>query len=371
MSLRVLIIGGGFCGLEVARRLRLASDVDVTLVEPSSHALFTPRLVDALAQACSETDLRFPHATIAQRRGYAFVQGKATYIDKPKKTVTVERAGVKTVSLKYDVLVCAQGAETNFFQLEGKELVFPFKTWEHLLALEEQLQPLTRKKTPFNITLIGGGATGIEIAFALHRRLEKLGISPKRRSLTIFDAGPQILSGFLPRTIMNTLKLIKANGFTLRTSTPAASVQDGQLTTRTGEIVPTDLVIWGTGIQANKIETDVPNLDPKGALAVDYALRTEPNVYAGGDVIQFKDNQRIIPKNAQTALKMGKAIADNILREKAGKEVRAFTYRSLGVLLWLDQTTGFDLLGVSLLSPLFTWMRKTFYTRRWKQMIGE
>ncbi len=371
MSLRVLIIGGGFCGLEVARRLSSASDIDVTLVEPSSHALFTPRLVDALAQACSETDLRFPHATIAERRGYTFAQGKVTFIDKPKKAVTVERIDGKTASLKYDVLVCAQGAETNFFHLEGKERTLPFKTWEHLLALEEQLQPLARKKAPINVALIGGGATGIEIAFALHRRLEKLGMGPKRRAFTIFEAGPQILSGFLPRTITKTLKLIKANGFTLRTSTPVASVQETQLTTQAGEIVPADIVIWGAGIQPNKIEANVPNLDPKGALVVDYALRTEPGIYAGGDVIQFKDRQQIIPRNAQTALKMGKVIADNILREKAGKDVRAFTYRSLGVMLWLDQTTGFDLLGVSLLSPFFTWMRDTFYTRRWKQMIGE
>lgn len=368
MSFHVLILGGGFTGLEVARRLRKKGDVEVTLIDPESHALFTPRLVDALAKACSEPDLRASHEQIAQRRGYTFIQGKASAVDQTSKRVTVSLSNNKKKILSYDTLVCTYGAETNFYQLEGKEHTLPFKTWDHLLTIEEELPRLVRLKKKLNIAVIGGGATGMEITFALNKRLALLGCGPKQRAVTVFQAGPQILPGFLPKTIERTTQYLKESQIDLRLSTPVLSVGESDLTLQKGEKMDIDLVIWAAGIRPNTVEIDPPSTDQKDALAVEHTLRVAPNIFAGGDVIQFRDKQQIIPKNAQTALKMGAVIAKNILREREGKPLQSFRYHSLGVMLWLNDTAAFDLGGLSWFSPIIIWFRNQLYTQKWKKM---
>lgn len=368
MPHRVLILGGGFCGLEVARRLSRHSDIAVTLVEPSSHALFTPRLVDALAQTVRATETRRPHREIAQRRGYAFVQGRAVSIDQKKKRVALE--GEKAKTLPYDTLVCAYGAETNYFELEGKENSLPFKTWEDLLAIEARLQPLIRQKRKPNVAVIGGGATGIEIAFALHRRLALLGCGPEQRAFTIFEAGPGILPGFLPKTVAKTRRLLEENRMDVRLATPVKSIEKDSLVTDGGEEAPADLVIWAAGVRPNVVRSDIPPTDPKGAFVVEPTLQLAPRVYAGGDAIQFKNGDHPIPKNAQNALKMGVHIAKNILHDIKGRPPRPFRYWSAGAMLWLDRTTALDAFGVSLCSPLFVRVRQWLYALRWRQMAG-
>ncbi len=368
MSYHVLILGGGFTGVEVARRLSSRTDIEVTLVNPESHALFTPRLVDALAQACSESDLRFAHKEIATKHGYTFIHGRAISIDQKKKRVILEEANKKQQTLSYDALVCAYGGETNFYQLKGKEQTLPFKTWEHLLALEEQLQPLVRQRKPIHAAVIGGGATGIEIAFALDRRLALLGCKQNRRTISIFQAGPQILPGFLPKTIHKVTTLLKERKMDLFLSTPVTSIDSHQLITQQGDVLDADLVIWAAGIQATTVDGALSSQDGRGAIVVDHTLRLSPGVFAGGDVIQFRDKQQIIPKNAQTALKMGAIIAKNILREREQKPLHSFHYHSFGVLLWLDQTAAIDLFHMSWSSPLIVWLRHQLYTQKWKKI---
>ena len=367
MSYRVLIIGGGFTGLEVARRLAKQADVAVTLIDTEAQALFTPRLVDALAQACSESDVQAPHTIIAARRGYIFVEGRVESIDHEKKRVTVTLSNQTSKVIAYDVLVCAYGADTNYYQLKGKEYTFPLKTWEQLVAIETRLASLSRLTRPIRVAVIGGGATGIEIAFALNKRLEKLGISSNKRTLTVFQASPQILPGFLPKTINTTVELMKAHLIDLKLSVPVSTVTAERIVTQS-ETLPMDLVIWAAGICPNVTDNTFPTVDQQRGLTVDHTLRLAPHHFAGGDVIQFRDKQQLIPKNAQTALKMGALIAHNVLREKNHQRLASFRYRSVGVMLWLDDTAAFDLLNVSLLSKLIVWIRQFFYTIRWRTM---
>jgi NADH dehydrogenase len=337
------------------------------LVDTQEEALFTPRLVDALAQACREEDLRAPHTSIAKQRGYTFIQGKASVINHEKKTVVVETTA-KELVLAYDALVCAYGAKTNFYSLEGTEHTFPFKTWDHLLAIEERLHPLINNHTSVHVGIIGGGATGIELAFALQKRLALLGVKDAQRQITIFQASPQILPGFLPKTIERATKRLQEKGITIQLTTPVKTVAKDHLVTKKGESVPLDFVIWTAGICPNVVECDIQAADTSGALIVDHTLRLAPHVYAGGDVIQFREKLLTIPKNAQTAMKMGAVIAKNILCERDNKPLATFHYRSAGVMLWMEDATTFDLFGVSLFSKALSWVRKMFYQARWRAM---
>ncbi len=369
MPFRVLILGGGFTGLEVARRLATRPDVTVTVVDPESHALFTPRLVDALAQACRESDLRIPHATLAGRHGYDFIQGKAVRLDEAQKMVDIERVGsTEKVQASYDTLICAYGASTAFYGTQGQDYAYPFKTWEHLLRLEERLAQATRKNEDLRFAIIGGGATGIEAACALDLRLRALGRGPDARTITVFQAGPQILPGFLPKTVERAHAHLAASRIDVRLMTPVSRLLPDGLETKGGERVPTTMVVWAAGVRPNHVDGDTAEHSPTTDLMTDHALRVRPNVFAGGDVIQLKDGQRMIPKNAQTAMKMGALIAKNVLRERTGKPLRSFRYRSPGVMLWLGATAITDLLGLSLPSRAFVWVRSLFYWLRWRQI---
>ncbi len=371
MPFRVLILGGGFTGLEAARRLAAQPDLSVTVVDPESHALFTPRLVDALARACRESDLRIPHATLAERHGYDFIQGKAAHLDEAQKTVDIERVGnAEKMQASYDALICAYGASTAFYGTPGQEHAFPLKTWEHLLRLEERVAQAVRRAEPLRFSIIGGGATGIEAACALDLRLRALGHAPETRSITVFQAGPQILPGFLPKTVERAHAHLAASRIDVRLMTPVSRLLPDGLETKDGERVPATLVLWAAGVRPNHVDGDTAEHSPTTDLMTDHALRVRPNVFAGGDVIQLKDGQRMIPKNAQTALKMGALIAQNVLRERAGKRLRSFRYRSPGVMLWLGTTAITDLLGRSLPSRAFVWIRNLFYWLRWRQICG-
>lgn len=361
-SLRVLIIGGGFTGLTVAQEL--AKHVQVTLVDPNECALFTPRLVDALAGACREADLRTPHTTLAQRCGYTFVRGTVTAVDHAQRCATVQSSNSHTV--EYDTIVFAQGAETNFFALEGREHVYPLKTWEHLLAIEERLRAVSRLAHP-RIAIVGGGATGIEAAVAIHERLRALGKDPSHRTVTVFQAAAQILPGFLPATIARCRSLFADLNILIQEQSVVTSAQAAGLTLASQGAVAADLVIWASGVKPNFVHS-LASKDDRGNLLPNHFLQLSAHAYAGGDTILFKDGQLTVPKNAQTAMNMGALIAKNILREHQGRRLRPYRYFSPGVMLWLGHTSIADLYHLSFASPLFTWIRSLFYKLRWHQL---
>ncbi len=357
-----MIIGGGFTGLTAAQIL--AKSAAVTLVSPEEYALFTPRLVDALAGACAESDVRHSHLLLAQRHGYTFLRGSIASIDHQARKAFF--TDPQRAALSYDAVVCAQGAETNYFSLTGKEHVFPLKTWDHLVAIEERLRVISALPHP-QIVIVGGGATGIEAAIAVHERLIALGVAPERRTITVVQSAPQILPGFLPATVERTKRLFLERGITLRERTAATSVQPSELTLEHGETLPADLCLWASGVKPSPIANTSP-MDERGNLLPNHYLQLAPQMYAGGDTILYKCGQMIVPKNAQTAMQMGARIAENILREHAQRPLRPYTYRSPGVMLWLGNTSIADLFGWSFASPLFTWMRSLFYRLRWYQI---
>lgn len=358
----MLIIGGGFTGLTAAQIL--AKSAAVTLVSPEEYALFTPRLVDALASTCREEDLRASHTSLAQRHGYTFFRGTVKAVDHAARRATLQASETHTIS--YDAVVFSQGAETNFFALEGREHVYPLKTWEHLLAIEERLRALSALPHPA-IAIVGGGATGIEAAVAIHERLQALGKPLTERSITVYQASSQILPGFLPATITSCKRLLATLRISVQEQSAVTSAHAEHIVIEGQAPITSDLTLWASGVKPNTVQSALPK-DDRGNLLPDHFLRLSAHAYAGGDTVLFKDGQLTIPKNAQTAMNMGALIAKNILREHQGRPLVCYRYRSPGVMLWLGRSSIADILGVSLHSAVFTWLRAIFYRIRWYQI---
>lgn len=361
------IVGGGFTGLTAARRLARAG-ISVTVFDKNDHALFTPRLIDALAGQCTPQDVRVPHARLADRYGYTFVHASVTRVNQTTRTVytlSVDDPKSSTPHT-FDKLVLSPGARTAFFGIEAAH-VFPFKTWEDLIRLEEHLAQAP-SHTPLSIGIVGGGATGVELAIALDERLQQQGRDRATYHLSLLFAGASILQGFSPNAVQAAEDALRSRGILLQPHTVITAVTQDTLSTRSGEHTPKpSILVWAAGVTPTPLEDESHQSHPEGLLP-DHALRLAEGVFAGGDAISLRERQRPLPKNAQTAMKMGNAIADTILRAHHGKRPRSFCYRSIGAMVWLGSTATFDLLGYAFTSPFLVRVRQFFYTLRWWQM---
>lgn len=373
--LSLVIVGGGFAGVEVAKKMSASSSWNITLIDPQEAFLFTPRLVDALSNEAVAEHLRVPHKTLAETHRYSFLQGTVLAIDTHRKTVQVQQ-GDRAHALAYDMLVLTQGARTQFYGTPGAEHAFPLKTWSDLETLEAhliQLAEVPAKKTEearSTFCVVGGGASGVEAILALQTRVRKQFRAEKRPfSFFLIQAAPEILPGFLPATIKKTRALLETRGITILTGDSVASVSETALTTKTGRIIPTSTVVWTAGLQPNAIPMESARSDqPPSYLLTDPFLRINETIFAAGDIVVFKDKQITVPKNAQTAMKMAEALAENLERTRLQRSLRPFHYHSFGVILWLEQTGILDLFGYSLESRLVPMLRNFFYNIRFWQL---
>lgn len=366
-SFSVGIVGGGFTGLTVARCLARAG-VSVTLFDKNDHALFTPRLIDALAGQCASKDLRTPHAQLAHRYGYTFICADVTRVNQATRTMHIRSTDEAQTPTAYtfDKLVFSQGASTAFFGIDPAQ-VHPFKTWEHLIQLEEILQQ-TKAPTPLTISIVGGGATGVELAIALDERLQQQGRDRATYQLSLLFAGASILQGFSAKAVRTAERVLSERGIVLQPHTVITTVTNDTLSTQSGSQHPKPtILLWAAGVTPTPLPDERRQLHPEGLLP-DHSLRLTENVFAGGDAISLRERQRPLPKNAQTAMKMGNAIAETVLRDYRGKRPRSFCYRSIGAMVRLGSTATFDLFGYAFTSPFLVRVRQFFYTLRWWQM---
>lgn len=378
----IVIIGGGFTGVIAAKELARQKTGHVTLINPTADFLFTPRLVDVLSGQITRNQLVTSQAQLAKKQGYRFIHGRVTDIFAREKRLVIKNTNGEEQSVSYDILVEAQGGQTHFFGVPGaSEYAFPLKTEAHFQALENHIkQIISQAKTTkepldrlalLSFCVVGGGATGIEALLALETRVRRLlgpGPLQKEARFTILHAGPEILPGFLPKTIERTRLFLQEKGVTISVNDPVTRVTEASCETKSGNRIVAKTIIWGGGLAPNMISTDVPLESTPNGLPSDPFLRIYPSIFAGGDIALTRDKQRTVPKNAQTAFKMGHALAKNIRHHLQKQPLQPFHYFSLGTILWLGSTAILDLGPFSIKTPLISWARHWLYQWRFWQI---
>ncbi len=348
MTKKVVIVGGGFAGLNAAKSLGRNNDVEVTLVDRRNHHLFQPLLYQVATAGLSPADIAAPiRGILSNYKNVRVIQGELSGVNVDDNQITTD-FGV----LDYDYLLLACGASHSYFGKDEWESVAPgLKTIENatdirrriLTAFEEAERigdPETRRKH-LTFVIVGGGPTGVELAgaigemsrFTLAKDFRQ--IDAKSTRVFLMEAGPRILAAFPPELADRAARDLENLGVQIWTSSRVTQMdQDG--VTVGEERIAASTVIWAAGVKAEEIRDGLDvETDRQGRIVVgpDLTIEGADNVFVAGDQANFKTpDGSSLPGMAPVAVQQGIFVARTILGDIAGKPRKEFKYRDKGIM---------------------------------------
>ena len=341
---RVLIIGGGFAGLDAARALADAP-VRVTVLDRHNHHVFQPLLYQVATAALSPGDIASPIRWILRHQANVEVLlADARAIDTAARLVLTDRE-----PLPYDYLIVATGATHSYFGHPDWEQWAPgLKTLDDALemrrrvllafeAAEREADPEAQRRL-LTFVIIGGGPTGVELAGALAEiarqslRDDFRRIRPESARIILLEGGPHLLGTFPERLRTAARASLERLGVDVRTGAAVTGIGAGGVTVGDDRIVA-QTVIWAAGVAASPLAASlgVP-LDRAGRVAAEPTLNVpgHPEIFVAGDICSFQQDGRPLPGVAQVAKQQGAHAAKNVARAVAGQRLEAFRYFNFG-----------------------------------------
>lgn len=369
---RIVIIGGGFAGIQLIKNLR-KSNFQIVLLDRHNYHTFQPLLYQ-VATAGLEPD------SIAGALRQLFEKHKDFYFRMARVTgIDPERKMIKTLigELEYDLLVIANGSKTNYFgDQEMYNRTFPMKQIPQALDLRSHMLQnfeqtvLSRedeeKDRLTNFVIVGGGPTGVEVAGALGEL--KKHVLPKDypdinfdiMKLHLVDAGPRLLAGMSEKSSERAQKYLKAFDVDVRLNTRLESYDGRDVTLTDGSILPARTVIWAAGVTGNIMDGLPKDSIKGGRIVVNKFNQVEgvEGIYAIGDIagMYTEETPKGYPMVAQVAIQQGKNLAKNLLREAKGKEMKPFHYNDRGSMATIGRNKAVVDLPKFHFGGLFAWM---------------
>ena len=367
----VVIVGGGFAGLNAAKMLGNQAGVRVTLVDRHNHHLFQPLLYQVAMAALSPAEIAAPiRHILAKYRNITVLQDEVTAID-----LVVRQMVAKECTLPYDYLLLACGARHSYFGHEEWEEFAPgLKTIEQateirrrvLTAFEaaERTANPSEQRLHLTFVIVGGGPTGVELAGAIGEMSRYTlaqdfrNINPKLARIILIEAGPRILPSFGDALAGEATRDLEQLGVQVWTSSPVTGMdRDGVQVGR--ERVEASTILWAAGVTAASLGRQLGvATDRLGRIVVepDLSLPNHPEVFAAGDQACFSHGRSTpLPGLAPVALQQGRAIAENILRETAGLTRQPFQYHDKGQLATIGRSKAIVEIGRLRFGGFFAW----------------
>lgn len=342
----IIIVGGGFAGLNAAKVLGKSKKVKVTLIDKKNHHLFQPLLYQVAMAALSPAEIAAPiRGLLSKYKNVRVIKDEVINVDVKSKIVTTTN-----LKLTYDYLVMACGTQHSYFGKEQWEKYSPgLKTIEQateirrrvLLAFEkaEIETNAEEKKHLLTFVIVGGGPTGVELAgaigemsrFTLSRDFRN--IDPKLTRIILVEGGPRILPMYSEKLSSRATRDLEKLGVQVWTSSFVTNVDETGVQIG-DERINAKTVLWAAGVKAPDLNKKFGGeLDKQGRIIVnnDLTLLTNKDVYILGDQAHVKDeNGNPMPALAPVALQQGKHAAKNILNDIAGKKKEDFKYSDKG-----------------------------------------
>ncbi len=341
---RVVIVGGGFAGLDAARALA-NGPVQVTLLDRHNHHVFQPLLYQVATAALSPGDIASPIRWILRhQQNVEVLLADVRAIDADRKTVVTEREPVP-----YDYLIVATGATHAYFGHPDWEPRAPgLKTLDDalemrrrvLLAFEaaEREHDESAQRRLLTFVIVGGGPTGVELAGALAEiarqtlREDFRRIRPESARILLVEGGPNVLATFPEKLRAAARTSLEKLGVDVRTNTVVTSV-DADGVTAGGERIPAQTILWAAGVAASGLakSLNVP-LDRAGRVTAEPTLNLpgHRDIFVAGDLCAFTQDGRQLPGVAQVAKQEGAHAAKNVLRAIRGEPLQPFRYFDFG-----------------------------------------
>ena len=385
---RILIVGGGAAGLELATSLGNTLGkkglADITLIEMARTHIWKPKLHEIAAGSMDVGRHELNYLAQAHWHHFHYRLGEMNGLDRANKLVHVapfiDEDGVAVTtqqSFGYDTLVMAVGSRSNDFGTPGVDQHamkletlldaerFHRRMLDACIRAHAQTTPLSPSQ--LHVAVIGAGATGVELVAQLHRTTREVvafgldRIDPERDiQLHLIEAADRILPALSPRISTGALNLLNGLGIKVHTSARVSGVAADSVQLASGEVIPAELVVWAAGIKAPGFLKDIDGLETNriNQLAVHQTLLTtrDENIFAMGDcsACPWPEKNGFVPPRAQAAHQQASHLARQIKRRMAGKPLEAYHYRDFGSLVSLgDYSAVGNLMGGLMEGSLF------------------
>jgi NADH dehydrogenase len=371
----VVIVGGGFGGLNAARALRRAP-VKVTLVDRRNHHLFQPLLYQVATAALSPADVAYPlRSILARQKNATVLLGDAVGVDRGKRELVLSDGRVP-----FDYLVIATGARHAYFGHDDWEAHAPgLKSLEDaldvrrriLLAFEraEREKDEARRRALLTFVIVGGGPTGVELAGAIgeiaRRSLVRdfRSIDPRDARILVLEAGPRILPAFPESLAAKAREALERLGVEVATERAVTAVEENAVAAG-GVRIPAATVIWAAGVRGSPLSGSLGVArDGAGRVVVepDLSIPGDPRIFVVGDLAAFLHQTGApLPGVAPVAIQQGKYVARAIADDVAGRPRAPFRYRDKGNLAVIGRGKAVADLGKLRLSGVLAWLTWAF-----------
>jgi NADH dehydrogenase len=395
MTHRIVIVGGGAGGLELATRLGKTlgkkGTASVTLVDANLTHIWKPLLHEVAAGSLNSYEDELNYVAQAKWNHFQFQLGRMIGLDRENKQIhlaaTLDENGSELVparSLDYDSLVISVGSTTNDFGTKGAA--------EHCLFLDTRKQAerfhqqlLNRylhahaselaATEEINVAIVGAGATGVELAAELHNAAHELAayglgqIKPENLRITVIEAGPRVLPALPERIGGPVHKTLEKLGVTVLTNSAVSEVTAEGLVTATGQVIPATLKVWAAGIRAPAFLEGIAGLETNriNQLQVRPTLQTtrDDNIFAFGDCAACpqKGTDRNVPPRAQAAHQQASLLVKSLKLRIEGSDLPEYTYKDYGSLISLSKFSAVGNLMGNLTGSVMLegWLARMFY----------
>ena len=374
---RVVIVGGGLGGLRLAEDL-YGSGMQVVLIDKNNFHQFPPLIYQIASAGIDPSSISFPFRQIfRKRKDFYFRMAEARMVDTEKKILQTSIG-----KIDYDYLVLAAGATTNFFGNKNiEEWAIPMKTVPEAMGLRNALlsnfeRALTcateeERQELLNVVIVGGGATGVEIAGALAEMRRYVipydypDMDSSLMHIYLIEAGDRLLAGLSQESSQKAYEFLKSMGVDIQFGKMVTDYRDHKVIMKDGTEIPTRTFLWVSGIRANAMPgIDESHLGRGFRFKVDEYNRIPGlnDVYAIGDqCLQTSDSAypNGHPQVAQVAIQQAKNLAKNLkLIDKGAdsSQLTAFRYKNLGSMATIGRNKAVVEIGKFRSQGFFAWV---------------
>lgn len=367
---RVVIVGGGFAGLNAAKALKSAP-LDVTVIDRRNHHLFQPLLYQVATAALAAPDIAAPIRKVLRRQRNATVMlAEVRRIDADRRKIILDDG-----EIGYDFAILAAGMRDNYFGNEDWAAHAPgLKTLGDaievrrrvLLAFEtaEWEQEEARRRELLTFVVVGAGSTGVELAGALSEIARRTmlsdfrNIDPSEARVLLVEAAGRVLPPYDERLSKRARAQLEELGVEVRTGLMVKNISNRAVTLDNGDTIRAATVLWGAGVTTVPLAGSLQAAqDRLGRILVegDLSVRGHREVFIAGDMAAVPWRGDFVPGLAPAAIQMGKHAARNILRLVEGRSTEAFEYNDRGMLATIGRSRAVAQIGRLRLAGFLAW----------------
>lgn len=368
---RVVIVGGGFAGLNAAKELRNA-DVDITIVDRRNFHLFQPLLYQVASAALNPSDIAYPIRSVfrSQDNVCNVVLGEVTSVDVGGGTVALDDGS----EIGFEYLMVATGATHSYFGNDSWAADAPgLKTIEDALdirgrilrAFEEAERHPERADEFLTFVIVGAGPTGVEMAGSVAEiAVHALGsdfrhIDPASARVVLVEGSSHVLPVYPESLSSRAQRQLEELGVEVRTDALVVGIDGEGVTLASGERLAARTVVWAAGVRASSLGAALPgDRDRAGRVLVapDLSLPGYSNVFVAGDLAAVTVDGAPVPGVAPAAMQQGRHVARQVLADLAGAPRSDFRYRDKGSLATIGRARAVADFGRLRFGGAFAWL---------------